>query len=240
MSLFSNIDNIILNGNNASGAFLNGNEIWGLVVPTPTPTIVVGGLFTGSTGTEISFTLNSLFDAYSSREGVTSTDAFNTNNGCWQLYYAHQDITIKSGTNTIGLNPHTNGSNSWTWYYAVSNLNDVIGDWGSVVTLSSSNSSPYIGGVLSYSNITSDVVVQAGKYFLISNNGGPFYRTIKSLPSNRTAMVNGQPYVTAINKVALGTWPSGGTIIIPTQFGGTGTNYTFYDGYAHIHSVTFN
>ena len=38
MGLFENINNIILNGNSASKAFLNGVEIWSLVTPTPTPT----------------------------------------------------------------------------------------------------------------------------------------------------------------------------------------------------------
>ena len=207
--------------------------------PTPTPT-VVESQFTGSTGTEVAFTLNTLFDAYSSRDGITSTDAFNTNNGCWQLYYTHQEINITSGTNNIGLNPHTSGSNGWTWYYAVSNSINTIGDWGSVNALTSLRSGSYVGGVLSTTNITANVTIPANTYFLIANNGGPFYRTIKAMGDNRTAMVSSSPYVTAINKVALGNWPTGGTTVVPSQFGGSGTGYTFYDGYSHVHSVTFS
>jgi hypothetical protein len=213
-------------------------------IPTPTPTPTPSSTeseigFSGSTGTEVDFTLNTLFDAYSSRSGVTSTDAFNTNNGCWQLYYAHENITIKSGTNTIGLNTYNSGSNTWTWYYAVSNSTDTIGDWGSVQTLASSKSYNYTTGNLSLTNITGDVVIPAGKYFLIANSGGPFYRTIKSLSENRTAMVSSIPYLTSINQVCLGNWPTGGTTSIPSQFGGTGINYTLYNGYSHVHSVTF-
>jgi len=46
-------------------------------------------------------------------------------------------------------------------------------------------------------------------------------------------------YVTVCNKVALGNWPSGGTTVIPSQFGGAGTGYTFYTGASHVHSVVF-
>ena len=188
----------------------------------------------------MAFTAGTLFDAYSSQDGVITTDAFPTNNGAWQLYYAHDDITISSGTNTIGLNPYQNGTNSWTWYYAVASSTDSTGSWGAVGTLTPARSGAYTGGTLTYSNISSNIVVPANTYFLIANSSGPFYRTIKSLAANRTAMVGGSPYVTAINKVALGTWPSGGTTTIPTQFGGAGSGYTFFDGYAHVHSVTFS
>ena len=220
--------------------------------PTPTPTLTVtptitptpsvsssSGSVTGGTGTLVSYTTGTFFDAYSSQAGVTSTDAFNTNNGCWQLYYAHQTVTISTGTNNIGLNPHTSGTNSWTWYYAISNSTNTIGNWGSVTALSGTRSGGYTGGVLSTTNITANVTIPAGTYFLIANSGGPYYRTVKTLADNRTATVSGNPYVTAINQVCLGNWPSGGTTTIPTQFGGSGGLYTLYDGYAHVHSVTF-
>lgn len=83
-------------------------------------------------------------------------------------------------------------------------------------------------------------MIPKNTYFLISNTSGPFYRTVKTLSENRTAIVNGLPYVTVINKVALGNWPSGGTTAIPSAFGGPSSAYTFYDGYSHVHSVTFN
>jgi hypothetical protein len=213
---------------------------------TPTPTITVTpsltgttSLYTGSTGTEVEFTLNTLFDAYSSRSGVTTTDGIYTNNGGWQLYYAHQQVTLKSGTDSIGINTYQNGSNSWTWYYAVSSLENVIGSWGSVLTLAPSKSFSYVAGGFNASDISSDVIIPANRYFLIMNNTGPFYRTIKYISEPRTAMVSGQPYVTAINHVCLGNWPSGGTTTIPTQFGGSGTGYTNYQGYTHVHSIKF-
>lgn len=186
------------------------------------------------------YTTGTFFDAFTSQAGITSTDAFNTNNGCWQLYYSHEEISMNSGTGNIGLNPYISGSNSWTWYYAISNSINTIGDWSSVQTLSAARSGSYVGGVLSVSNINTNVTIPANRYFLIGNNGGPFYRTVKSLAENRTATVNGSPLVTAVNKVCLGNWPSGGTTGIPVQFGGVAGGYTFYANHAHVHSVTFN
>lgn len=206
--------------------------------PTPTPSTPSGSV-TGGTGTEVAYTTGTLFDAYSSRDGITNTDAFNTNNGCWQLYYAHQEIDINSGTANIGLNPYASGSNSWTWYYAVSNSVNTIGNWSSVQTLSSGRSGSYVGGVFTTSDINTNVTIPANTYFLIANSSGPFYRTVKSLSDNRTATVGGVPFVTAVNKVCLGNWPSGGTTLIPLQFGGAGTGYTLYTGASHVHSVVF-
>jgi ABC-type phosphate transport system substrate-binding protein len=71
------------------------------------------------------------------------------------------------------------------------------------------------------------------------NNGGPFYKTIQTLADNRTGTVAGSSYVTAINRVVLGNWPSGGTTTVPTQFGGTGTGYTEFSGSVHVMSVKF-
>lgn len=196
----------------------------------------------GGAGTEVPYTTGTLFDAYSSRDGVTTTDAFNTNNFVWQLYYAHQEVTLTSGTQNIGLQPHTNGSNSWTWFYVGSNSQDTIGNWQSVQQLTTQIYGNYYSGVMKYSDISNNITIPEKTYFMIGSYGGPYYRAVKSLSDNRTAMVSGQPFVTAINKVCLGNWPSGGTSTstLPVQLGGTDNGYTLYDGHSHVHSVTFN
>ena len=196
----------------------------------------------GGAGTEVPYTTGTLFDAYSSRDGVTTTDAFNTNNFVWQLYYAHQEVTLTSGTQNIGLQPHTNGSNSWTWFYVGSNSQDTIGNWQSVQQLTTQIYGNYYSGVMKYSDISNNITIPEKTYFMIGSYGGPYYRAVKSLSDNRTAMVSGQPFVTAINKVCLGNWPSGGTSTstLPVQLGGSDNGYTLYDGHSHVHSVTFN
>jgi hypothetical protein len=192
----------------------------------------------GPVGTIVNYTLGDYFDAFTSRSGIIATDAFNTNNGCYQLYYSHREIKINSGV-TIGLNPHTSGSNSWTWYISVSTINDTISDFSTLSAITPLRSGGYTGGVLTESTTNVTTTIPANRYFLIGNSGGPFWRTVKSLQSSRTAQVGGLNYFTSINKVWLGNWPTGGTTQIPTQLGGTGT-YTEYDGYAHVHSVRFN
>ena len=189
--------------------------------------------------TTVSYTTGTFFNAYSSQSGVSSTDAFNTNNGCWQLYYSHQAISINIGTNNIGLNPHTSGSNSWTWYISVSSVDNTIGSFPAASAITGLWSSSYTGGTLTTSSINTTTNIPANRYFIVGNHGGPFYRTIKSLASNRTAQVSGSNYVTAINRVFLGNWPSGGTTLVPTQLGGSGTGYTEYASHAHVHSIKF-
>jgi len=194
---------------------------------------------TGGTGTLVSYTIGTYLDAYTQTSGVTTTDAFSSNNGCWQLYYAHSAVTITTGTNKIALNSYLNGSNSWTWYCAVSTAADTIGSWGTVSAITGLQSFTYSTGGFNQSNTTANVSVPAGRYFLIMNNGGPFYRTIKSLASNRTAQINGLNYITICNKVCIGNWPTGGTTVVPTQFGGSGTGYSYYSAHTHVHSVKF-
>ena len=204
--------------------------------PVPTQPAVISS---GPVGTTFSFTTGTLFDAYTSQAGITSTDAFNTNNGAWQLFYAHQSVSVPLGADNIGLNPHTGGTNSWAWNFAKSNSVDTIGDWSAVTTFTATRSGTYIGGTFTSSTVTTALSIPANTYFLLSNTQGPFYRTIKSLASNRTGTVGGNPYVTVINRVCLGNWPSGGTTIIPTQFGGAGTGYTEYSTHVHVMSVKF-
>jgi hypothetical protein len=207
------------------------------VTQTPTPS-GVAFVVTGGTGTIVPYTALTYFNAFTSQSGVTTTDAFNSNNGCWQLYYAHSAVTISSGSN-IGLNSYAGGSNTWGWSVAVSNSNNTIGNWGSVSAITTNTSFNYVSGGFNVSSLSQRVTIPANRYFLIMNNGGPFFRTIKTLASNRTSQIGGLNYVTVCNKVALGNWPTGGTTIIPSQFGGAGTGYTLYTGASHVHSVVF-
>lgn len=193
---------------------------------------------TGGTGTLVPYTVGTYFDAFSQMSGVTTTDAFNSNNSCWQLYYAHSAVTITTGNNKIGLNSYAGGSNSWTWYCAVSTAADTIGSWGTVSAITNLQSFSYVAGGFYQSNITLNVSIPAGRYFLIMNVAGPFYRTIKALANNRTAQINGVNYLTVCNKVCLGPHP-GPSLVVPTQFGGSGTGYSFYSAHSHVHSVTF-
>jgi hypothetical protein len=200
------------------------------LTPSPTPTTIPGAF---------DYTLGTFFDVFTQQSGVSSSIGINTNNGAWQLFYANQPVTMSVGTGNIGLVPHTNGSNSWTWYVATGSINDSTGSWSTVSAITPSTSFSYTRGTLTTSSINATVRIPANRYFLIANSGGPFYRTVRALANNRVGNVSGSAFVTAINRVALGNWPTGGTTTIPTQFGGSGTGYTLYTGSVHVMSVKF-
>jgi len=176
---------------------------------------------------------------FTQQSGVSSSIAFNTNNGAWQLFYANQPVTMSVGSGNIGLVPHTGGTNSWTWYVATGSVDNSTGSWSAVSAITPSRSGTYVAGTLTTSSINTTIQIPANRYFLIANSGGPFYRTVRLLSNNRVGNVSGSAFVTAINRVALGNWPTGGTTTIPTQFGGSGTGYTLYTGSVHVMSVKF-
>ena len=114
-------------------------------------------IVTGGTGTIVTYTTGNYFDAYTQTSGVTTTDSINSNNGCWQLYYAHSAVTITTGSNKIGLNTYNACSNSWSWYVVVSSSSNTIGNWGTVSAITNSQSFTYSSGGFNQSNITVNV-----------------------------------------------------------------------------------
>ena len=201
------------------------------ITPSITPSSAVSGSF--------NYTPGSFFDVFTQQSGVTSSIGINTNNGAWQMFYANQPVTMSVGTGNIGLVPFQNGSNTWTWYVATGSVNDSTGSWSTVTAITSGTSFSYVGGQLTSSSLNTTIRIPANRYFLIANSGGPFYRTVRPLATNRVGLVSGSAFVTAVNRVALGNWPTGGTTTIPTQFGGSGTGYTEYTGSVHVMSVKF-
>jgi hypothetical protein len=197
-------------------------------------------IITPLTGSTFPYTLGTFFDVFTQQSGVTSSIGISSNNGCWQMFYAHQQITIYSGSNNIGLVPFSSGNNSWLWYIASGSTTNSTASWSAVSQIAPSRpTSAYVGGQLTTSSINVTRTIPANTYFLIMNTGGPFYRTIRPLSESRVGTVNGSPYVTAINRVCIGQWPAGGTTTIPTQFGGSGTGYNEYTSSVHVMSIKF-
>lgn len=190
-------------------------------------------------GTAVAWSLGTYFDSYTSQSGVTTNDLANTNNMCWQLFYAWKDLTISAAANTTAINTAANGSNTVTFRRSVGNVSDAALYFPAETTISNSLTNYVAGGFNQYTT-TVATSIPAGRYFLIGVTSGPFYRSFKTLAANRTAQVSGESYFTAINKVWHGGWPSGPTTGIPTQLGGTTTGYTQYDGYVPVLSVKFS
>lgn len=194
---------------------------------------------TPEVGTAVAWQVGTYFDSFSSQSGVTTNDLANTNNMCWQLYYAWKDLTIAAAANTTAINTTANGTNTVTFVRSVGNVPNAARYFPAATTISSASTSYIAGGFNQYTT-TVATSIKAGQYFLIGVTSGPFYRSFKTLAANRTAQVAGESYVTAINTVWHGGWPAGPTAGIPTQLGGTTAGYTRYDGYAPVISVKFS
>lgn len=192
------------------------------------------------TGTAVAWTSATYFDSFTSQNGITTSNLSPTNNMCWQIYYAHRAMTIAAAANSIGLNTYLNGTNSWTWYASVSTVNDNSGSFPSESSIASTvGSVGYTAGGFSQQTVSSLVTIPANRYFLIGINGGPYYKTFRTLAANRTAQISGVSYVTAFNRVFYGPHGSGPTSGIPSQLGGARTGYTEYNGYVPVWSVKF-
>lgn len=190
-------------------------------------------------GTVVAWTDNTYFDSYTSQSGVTTSDGTYTNNLCWQLYYAHQALTIPAGdgVNRLGICTTINGSNTISWRISVSTANDTLGSFAAD-TQFATQSFTYSAGGFNQQTAATAVSIPANRYFLIGVTNGPYYRATKLLANSRTAYVGSTPYVTVFNTFYQGGWPSGPTTGIPTDLGGAAT-FTKYTDRVSVTSVKF-
>lgn len=195
---------------------------------------------TPSVGTAVEWTSGTYFDAYSSQSGITTTDLTPTNNMCWQLFFAWKPLSINTGATNVGLNTYRFGSNSWTWYASVSSSDYTIGSFPVQSAFTSNLSFSYTTGGFFEHTPTTKVTIPANRYFMIGTQGGPYYKTFKSLAENRTAQISGVNYVTAINRVLFSNWSGGPSNGIPTQVGGATSGFTDNTGYMHLISIKFS
>lgn len=197
-----------------------------------------GGNIDPFNGTVVNWTNDTYFDSYTSQSGVTTTDGTNTNNLCWQLYYAHQALTIPAdGVNRVGIDSTTNGSNSITWRYAISNANNTLGSFAADAQFATQSFS-YTAGGFNQQPADSAVSIPANRYFLIGVVNGPFYRATKLLANSRTAWLGSTPYITVFNTFYQSGWPTGPLTGIPTDLGGSAT-FTKHTDRVSVTSVKF-
>jgi len=84
MSLFENSSNIYFNGSSVTNAYLNGNVVWSLVTPTPTPTA------SRTIGEETQLLINPHFDLGTT--GWTASGGF----GSWSYTSSNQIAVLNS------------------------------------------------------------------------------------------------------------------------------------------------
>jgi hypothetical protein len=138
-----------------------------------------------------------------------------------QLYYAHKNISLKVVTSGIKLGPYGAGTNNWNWGIAIATSDNSTASFGTITEFATRSSTTYVSNAEYESNINQQIDIPAGRYFIIGNTYGPVYAAGKNYQYNRSAIINGEPYFTAINKC----WSGGGNVTweIPTQLGGTGS-----------------
>jgi hypothetical protein len=233
MVLLTDADALYYGTSSISRVYLGDTQKWPASGPTSgDPSLTLG--------TEVAWTSGTYFDSWTSRSGVTTTDiaSYDTNNLVWQLFYAHKAIRISVGSNRVGINPRLNGTNTITLRAAVSSANNTIGSFTGENSYGSTGGS-YQSGVLREFATTTLLSIPANRYFLLGIVNGPFYRTFKTLATNRTAVVSNEAVVTVVNKFWWPGWPSGPTTGIPTQLGGSTAGYTERSGFVPVTSFKF-
>lgn len=173
-------------------------------------------------GTEVAWTDNTYFDAWTSQSGVTTTDVTGSNGLTWQLYYAHKTITIDAdGVNRLGVNTFsTQTASPKPIRYVSGSNNSTIGGFGGEKSLVGTNTLSSTPGGFVEQACNSATTIAAGTYFIIGI-GTIFFRTMKTVTTNRTAMLNGEPVVTVIPTNWWSSQSNVQTSGFPVELGGT-------------------
>lgn len=189
-------------------------------------------------GTVVAWTDNTYFDSYTSQSGVTTSDGTDTNNLCWQLYFAHQALTIPAdGVNRVAIDTYRAGSNTITWRAAISTVDNTLGSFATDTQFATQGFS-YTAGGFNEQPADSAISIPANRYFLLGVTAGPYYRATKLLANSRTAYIGSTPYITVFNTFYQSGWPTGPASGIPTDLGGAAT-FTKFTDRVSVTSVKF-
>lgn len=188
-------------------------------------------------GTSVAWSNNTYFDTYTSQGGLTTSSFAPTNSTCWQMFYAHQPLSIPADSvNRYGFATYTSGSNTVRFRFAISTTNNTIGSFTTAIETTTGSVNYTAGGFTERVPFLA-VTIPQYRYFLVGMVAGPYYRVFKPLAANRTAQIGGVSYVTAFNTVYYKAHYDS-SVTVPTQLGGTLAS-TQYDGYVPVTSFKF-
>jgi hypothetical protein len=206
---------------------------------SPSPSPGGGGSSPVALGNTVVWTSNTYFDTWIQQTATPSDIANNTNNLIWTVWYAHQAVNLTVAGQKWGYVPHTNGTNSVSLRGAISTVANTLGSFATDTIVGASTSDSYTGGVLKERSVTTLFQVPQYRYFLLGYTGGPFYREIKAMSQNRTALDgSGNPFVTVLNEYYWPGWPTGPITGVPTLLGGP-SSFTRVVGYVPLLSFKF-
>ncbi len=185
-------------------------------------------------GTTVNWTSNTYFyTANATTIGISGGDhQYDTNNMAYQLFYAHRQIRLPVGSNRYGSVSRSGGSNSVRLLAIVAPNANNRNNWApnTETVISSTQSWNYVANTLYQAPITTQITIPANRYFLLGQDGGPYYKNYRKTANNITAVNAGNAIVTAINEVYVGPWPSGPNAGVPNQLGGPTASYLKFSG----------
>lgn len=197
-----------------------------------------------SGNTQVAWTDDTYFSAFTSQSGSTTypntpISFYGSNNTSFSLWYAHKALSIPAdAVNRVAFNPHsTQTTTTRRWYIAVSSA-DSLTSFGSTSTNFATHTGALTGGVLAETTATSAVSIPANRYFVLGAYS-IYFRNVKALTPARTAYLNSEPVVTALNQIY---WAPQANITmggVPNQLGGARTDNTLYTGLVFMDSVKF-
>lgn len=198
------------------------------------PAVPVSGDPNVTLGTQVEWASNTYFYlANTTTVGISGPDhQYDTNNMMYQLFYAHRSIRLPVGSNRWGFTPRSSGSNTVRLLAIVAANTNNRTNWApnTETTITSATSWNYVANTFQQERITTQITIPANRYFLIGQDGGPYYKNYRRTANNITAVSGGNAIVTAINEVYVGPWPSGPNSGVPNQLGGPTASYIKFSG----------
>lgn len=191
--------------------------------------------------TEVTWTDDTYFDFYSSQTSTTTDILGSNQNRCFQLCYAHQQVTIPNDlTNRLGVGTYSaQVSSPKRWWMATgvaANIRKVPQTYTFISNDSDARTSSQGAFVEIPCKATGGVTIPASSWFIIGHSIIPF-RAVRAQAAPRTATISGTYYVTAFPTIY--EFASQSETRTPEQFGGFGRPVRVWQGYTHVMSIKF-
>lgn len=191
--------------------------------------------------TEVAWTDNTYFDFYSSQTSNTTDILGSVQNRCFQLCFAHQQVTIPNdAVDRLAVGTYsTQVSAPKRWWMATGvadNIQRVPQTYSFISSDSDTRTSSQGAFVEIPCKATGGVTIPANRWFIIGHSIIAF-RAVRSQAAARTAVISGTYYVTAFPIIY--EFSSQSETRTPVQLGGFGKPIRVWQGYTHVMSIKF-
>ena len=193
-----------------------------------------------STTTSVNWADNTYFDFYSTSTSTTTDILAGVQNRCFQLCYAHQQVTIPNdAVNRLAVGTYsTQVASPKRWWMAqgiADNIQRVSQGYTFITSDGTSNFASSSGAFVEVPTNVS-VTIPANRWFIIGHSIIAF-RAVRAQANPRTAVITGTNYVTAFPTIY--EFSSQSEARTPVQLGGFGKPIRIWQGYTHVMSIKF-